>query len=279
MAARRLGGVMTYAQHLVSLRTYGLALALVFSPALMQVGDVGCEPADPTTLADLQFKPFQMPGQVLPEDMIAFEPGVMVYEVDLPDSVTQAMVVAEPAVESSEVTVQCVAGGTITGHPIDPALDWIPIDLPEGESVLEIIVHASPDQGSGFGEYTIVITRSEPADPTALADLQFRPFQMPGQELPEDMIAFEPGVMVYEVELPDSVTEAMVVAEPAARSSEVTVQCIAGGIITGHPIDPALDWIPIELPEGDSVLEVIVHASTEYGSEFGEYQIYVTRAL
>ncbi len=270
---------MTSTQRFISLKTYGLALALVFSPAFMQMGDVGCEPADPTTLADLQFRPFQMPDQELPEDMIAFESGVLVYEVELPDSVTQAMVVAEPAVESSAVTVQCVAGGTITGHPIDPALDWIPIDLPAGDSLLEVIVHASPEDGSGFGEYTIVITRAEPGDPTALADLQFRPFQMPGQELPEDMIAFESGVLVYEVELPDSVTEAMLVAEPAVESSAVTVQCVAGGIITGHPIDPALDWIPVDLPAGDSVLEVIVHASVEHGGEFGEYTIYVTRAL
>jgi len=151
---------MTFPQRFVSLKTYGLALALVFSPAFMQVDDVDCEPADPTTLADLQFRPFQMPGQELPEDMIAFESGVLVYEVELPDSVTQAMLVAEPAVESSAVSVQCIAGGTITGHPIDPALDWIPVDLPAGDSVLEVIVHPSGEHGTEFGMYTINVTRA-----------------------------------------------------------------------------------------------------------------------
>ena len=245
----------------------------------MQLDDVGCEPADPTTLADLQFRPFQVPGQELPEDMIAFESEVLVYEVELPDSVTEAMVVAEPAVESAALSIQCIAGGTISGHQIDPALDWTMVDLPAGDSVLEVIVHPSGEHGTDFGQYTIIVTRTELAHPTTLADLQFRPFQMPGQELPEDMIAFESGVSEYDVVLPDSVTEAMVVAEPAVESAAVSVQCVAGGTITGHQIDPALDWIPVDLPDGDSRLEVIVHPSGEHGTEFGQYTIHVTRAL
>jgi hypothetical protein len=151
---------MRNTRHWVALRTFGLAFAVVLTPAFMQVEDVGCEPADPTTLADLQFRPFLMPGQDLPEDLIAFESGVLVYDVELPDSVTQAMVVAIPAVESTELTVQCIAGGTITGHPIDPALDWIAIDLPEGDSVLDIILHPSGEHGTQFGEYWVYVRRA-----------------------------------------------------------------------------------------------------------------------
>ena len=146
LGGRRLGDVMRNTRHWAALRTFGLAFAIVLAPALM--GQDDCEPPDPTTLADLQFRPFQMPGQELPEDIIAFESGVLVYEVELPDSVTQAMLVAEPAVESSAVSVQCIAGGTITGHPIDPALDWIPVDLPAGDSVLEVVVHPSGEHGT-----------------------------------------------------------------------------------------------------------------------------------
>ena len=259
------------------MRSLGLALAVVLSPAVLQE-DVSCGAADPTALANLEFRPFQMPGQELPEDVLGFEPGVMEYAVELPDSVSQAMVVVEREVESSELSIQCIAGGTIDGHMFDPALPWTMIELPEGDSRLEIVVQARPELGGGYGFYTIHITRTQ-SDPTALVNLEFRPFQMPGQELPEDVLGFEPGVMEYTVELPDSVREAMVVVEREVESSELSIQCIAGGTIDGHMFDPALPWTMIELPEGDSRLEIVVQARPELGGGYGFYTIHVTRVL
>jgi hypothetical protein len=149
------------------------------------------------------------------------------------------------------------------------------IELPEGNSIVQIVVRASPELGGEVGVYTIGVTRERP-DPTVLANLEFRPFQM-GQELPYDVMTFESGVTDYTVELPDTVTEAMLVAQPLVESSELTVQCIAGGTIDGHPFDAGQNWTMIGLPEGNSVVQIVVRASTAEGGEIGIYTIQVTR--
>ena len=255
--------------------SFGLLLAVALSPVLLQQETCELEVPDPTALASLEFRPFQM-GSELPYDVMEFEVGVSEYAVELPESSTQAMIVAEPEVESSALSVQCIAGGTIDGHKFDPDLGWTMIDLPEGDSIVQVVVRAAPEEGSGTGMYTINVTRERP-DPTVLVNLEFRPFQM-GSELPYDVMEFEAGVMEYAVELPDSVTEAMVVAEAAVESSERTIQCIAGETIDGHAFDPGLSWTMIDVPEGESVVQVFVRASAELGSGMSMYTISITRA-
>lgn len=264
----------TTAKKLISLSSFGLLLAMVLAPALLQeTCDVDLP--DGTALANLEFRPFQV-GSELPHDVMTFESGVAEYAVVLPTSSRQAMIVAEPEVQSSRVSVQCIAGGAIDGHVCDPELDWTMIDLPEGNSIVQVVVRASDEQGSGTGMYTINVTRERP-DPTVLANLEFRPFQM-GRELPYDVMTFQRGVMEYAVEIPDSVTEAMVVAEPLVKSSTRTIQCIAGSTIDGHAFDPNLTWTMIDVPDGNSIVQVFVRATREEGSGLGMYTINITRA-
>jgi len=146
---------MRYSTHLVSLRTIGLAFAIVLSPAIMQTGDLDC--TGDTTLKTLEFKPFQMPGGGLPQDMLAFDPHERLYEVKLPDSVTQAMLIAEPTDPTAEVLVQCYVGTEwVAGHEMDPELDWFVIDLPEGDSTVRVYVRPS---GGAEGWYNINVLR------------------------------------------------------------------------------------------------------------------------
>ena len=143
---------------LVALSSFGLLLAVGLSPIFLQQESCEIEAPDPTALADLEFRPFHM-GQELPHDAIAFESGVTSYTLELPAHVTEAMVVAEPEVESSELTIQCIAGGTIDGHPFDAGQNWTMIGLPEGNSVVQIVVRASTAEGGEIGIYTIQVTR------------------------------------------------------------------------------------------------------------------------
>ncbi len=191
---------------LVALGSFGLLLAAALSPVFLQQEGCEIEGPDATGLANLEFRPFHM-GQELPETAITFEHGVTEYAVELPAHVTEAMVFAEPEVESSELTIQCIAGETIDGHAFGED-NWTTIQLPEGNSVVQIVVRANEQWGGNIGVYSINITRERP-DPTVLANLEFRPFQM-GQELPYDVMTFKKGVTEYTVELPESVTEAMV---------------------------------------------------------------------
>ena len=140
--------------HLVSLRTFGLAFAIVLTPALMQM-EPDC--SGDTTLAALEFKPFRMPGGELPQDVIAFEPDVLLYEVTLPTYVTQAMVVLEASDPTAELAVQCYdEEGFVEGHQINEELGWTVVDLPEGDSRVKIFVRP---EGGAEGCYIIRITR------------------------------------------------------------------------------------------------------------------------
>jgi hypothetical protein len=140
---------------------------------------------------------------------------------------------------------------------------------------VQVVVRASPEMGGGIGVYTINVTRERP-DPTMLVNFEFRPFQM-GREVPYDVMTFESGVDYYAIQIPDAVTEAMVVAEPAVESSELSIQCIAGGTIDGHQFDPDLNWTMIDVPEGNSLVQVVVRASPEEGGGIGVYTIRITR--
>lgn len=149
---------MRQSQHLVSLRTFALAFAVVLSPAFMQIDGGSCQ--GDTTLAALEFRPFRMPGMELPEDVIQFEPDVQLYEVELPAYVTQAMLVLEASDPTAELAVQCYDDeGFVAGHQIDEVLGWTVFDLPDGNSRVRVFVRPS---GGAEGQYTIAITR-EPA--------------------------------------------------------------------------------------------------------------------
>jgi hypothetical protein len=146
---------MRHSQHLVTLRTIALAFAVVLSPAFMQIDGGSCQ--GDTTLAALEFRPFRMPGMELPEDIIQFEPDVLLYEVELPAYVTQAMLVLEATDPTADLAVQCYSDdGFVAGHQIDEVLGWTVIDLPEGNSRVKVFVRPS---GGGEGCYIIRITR------------------------------------------------------------------------------------------------------------------------
>ena len=146
---------MRHSRHLVSLRTFALAFAVVLSPAFMQIDGGGCQ--GDTTLAALEFRPFRMPGMELPQDVIQFEPDVQLYEVTLPVYVTQAMLVLEASDPAADLAVQCYSDdGFVEGHQIDETLGWTVIDLPEGNSKVKVFVRPS---GGAEGCYIIRITR------------------------------------------------------------------------------------------------------------------------
>jgi len=140
---------------LVALRTFGLAFAIVLIPALMGMEEPSC--AGATTLEVLEFRPFQMPGEVTPQNAIAFDPEERVYAVELPEQIHQAMVVVEATDPTADLAIQCyVEEEFIAGHPIDEALGWTVIDLPSGDST--VIVWVRPLEGAE-GKYTFHITR------------------------------------------------------------------------------------------------------------------------
>ena len=125
-------------RHFVSLRTLGLAFAVALSPAVMQ-GAMDC--SGDTTLATLELRAFEgescMPGS----DLITFDPQVKVYAVDVPDLVTQAMLIAEPSDPAAGVAVQCyVDDELVAQHVSDPEQRWTVVDLPEGDSTIHVYV-------------------------------------------------------------------------------------------------------------------------------------------
>lgn len=112
---------------------------------------------------------------------------------------------------------------------------------------------------------------------TTLAALEFRPFRMPGMELPEDVIQFEAQVRLYEVELPAYVTQAMLVLEASDPTAELAVQCYDDeGFVAGHQINEVLGWTVVDLPDGDSRVKVIVRPT---GGAEDDYIIRITREL
>jgi hypothetical protein len=86
---------MTYPRHWVSFRAFGLAFAIVLTPALMQTSGT-CGVGD-TTLETLQF-------EVDGENLIgAFSPDQRVYEAMLPEGAEVATVIAISSYEKAEI--------------------------------------------------------------------------------------------------------------------------------------------------------------------------------
>ena len=151
---------MRYSRHLVSLRTFGLAFAVVLTPALMQVEVPSCE--GDTTLAVLEFKPLGMDVHPIPDLIADFDPQQRVYAVDIPAELiegqpTQVMVVAEATDATADLAIQCYVGDEfIAGHPMDPAYSWTMIDLPSGDSTVMVFVRPA---GGDEGKYAIHVNR------------------------------------------------------------------------------------------------------------------------
>ena len=145
---------MRYSTHSVWLKVLGLAFAVLLAPMIMGQ-ELDC--TGDTSLAVLEFKPFQMPGQDLPEDMLAFQHDQQVYRVELPDSVTQAMLVAEATDPMAEVMVDCYVGTEwVAGHMLDAELGWFVINLPEPDSIVRVTVSA---MGGATDWYNIEVIR------------------------------------------------------------------------------------------------------------------------
>ena len=144
---------MRHSRHLVALRTFGLAFAVVLTPAFMQMEpDCGGD----SSLAVLEFRPFNVSRTL--ENVIDFDSQQRVYEVELGEQSHQAMVVAEATDPSAELAIQCYVGDDfIAGHPMDPSRTWTVIDLPSGDST--VMVWVRPPEGAE-GKYTFHITRS-----------------------------------------------------------------------------------------------------------------------
>lgn len=146
---------MRYATHLVSIKVLGVAFAILLAPMIMGQDSMDC--TGDTSLAVLEFKPFQMPGQELPDDLLGFEPSKLVYRLDLPDSVERGFLVAEPTDPAALVVVTCRVGAELVGvHAMDPALGWFVIELPEGDSTVRVNVSAA---GGAEGWYAIDVFR------------------------------------------------------------------------------------------------------------------------
>jgi len=149
------GVVMRYSTHLVSIKVIGMAFAILLAPMIMGQDSMDC--TGDTSLAVLEFKPFQMPGQELPDDLLGFEPSKLVYRLDLPDSVERGFLVAEPTDPTSLVVVHCYVGAEEVGlHVMDPATGWFVIELPEGDSTVRVTVSAT---GGAEGWYAIDVFR------------------------------------------------------------------------------------------------------------------------
>lgn len=141
-------------RHFVSLRTLGLAFAVALSPAFMQ-GAMDC--SGDTTLAELELRAFEGDSCMPAENMVAFDPQVKVYQVEVPDLVTQAMLIAEPTDPTAGVAVQCyVEGVMVAQHVSDPEQRWTVVDLPEGDSTIHVYVKPA---GGAVSWYAIDVHR------------------------------------------------------------------------------------------------------------------------
>ena len=147
---------MGYSTHLVSLKVVGLAFAVLLCPMIMGQVDPSC--TGDASLAALEFRPFQMPGQRDgPVDLLGFTHDVSMYVVELPDSVTQAMLIAEPTDPTAEVVVNCYVGTEfVEAHMMDPELGWFVINLPEGNSTVRVNIST---MGGVEGWYNIDVFR------------------------------------------------------------------------------------------------------------------------
>jgi hypothetical protein len=142
---------MTYVKHWASFRAFGLAFAIVLSPALMQTDDVSCVGEDLVRLEMLEI-------EIAGEDMITFDPMEAVYEVTLPEG-TEGVVVRAKAIDPETRVVYVLddscpgieAVGVTEAGGGEVTLE----SVPEGHSVLKVVAEA----GIGMAQtYRILFT-------------------------------------------------------------------------------------------------------------------------
>ena len=130
---------MTVSRNRSIWRTFGLAFAIVLTPALMQTqGDCGLPPGD-AQLAVLKAVPWG--GG---EDMIvAFDPGVQGYEVMVPEGMETMVIRAESSDPAAAVQYThgdgCVE---LASEDLTAGGGLFTLEPPEGHSNLVIWVHA-----------------------------------------------------------------------------------------------------------------------------------------
>lgn len=143
---------MTYPQHLVWLRPFGLALAIMLIPALM--GQSDCNPGD-TTLSVLEF-------DVDGENLIVFDPQERIYDVLVPETLETAMIRALPTDPNALVSYEASFGheAAEAAEAVEKGVGMgggeVLFTLPPGESALIITVEAP--EGARLG-YAINVIR------------------------------------------------------------------------------------------------------------------------
>ncbi len=135
-------------------RTFGLAFAIVLTPALMQTGDSYCEPnLDHDSLAVLNVS-------VGGEDMIAFDPGQRSYEVMLAEDPGMILIRAETINDQAAVLYNLTDGceSVVKGTLPEGGGLFTLEPLPEGHSWLKIWVK---EVGYQAQDYTVFFARPE----------------------------------------------------------------------------------------------------------------------
>lgn len=130
-------------RHFVSLRTLGLACAVALSPALMQQEPDCTSDGGETRLQNLELLAFEgescMPG----DDMLTFDPQVKIYQVEVSEEVSEAMLIAEPMDPEARVMTRCYVDGDLVGeHMSHPTQRWGVVEFPEGDSTIHVEVTA-----------------------------------------------------------------------------------------------------------------------------------------
>ena len=134
-----------------SLRTFGLAFAIVLSPALMQT-DATCHAAGE---GHLQLLEVEVAGQ----DMLAFDPMQFSYDIKLPEGVESIVVRAQPFDPEASVSFNLHdACAPVAQGEFPPEGEVTIEDVPIGHSVLMVYGHAPGDWGEAAA-YTILLTQ------------------------------------------------------------------------------------------------------------------------
>ena len=145
-----------------SLRTFGLAFAIVLSPALMQTDEImGCTPeGEPTTHWRGDTQLVLLAVEVGGEDMIEFAPEEEVYEVMLPDGFEEMLVKAQSRDPDARVSYNLSDGCEPTAYGNLPtgggefAIEAEAVH--EGHSLLKVSVHAPEGKADA---YSIFLTQ------------------------------------------------------------------------------------------------------------------------
>lgn len=141
------------ARHTSTWKAFGMAFAIVLTPALMQTEDMSCFHSKGEVR--LETLAVEIDG----EDMIAFVPEQDTYEVMLPESheaiVVRAEAMASDATVSYNLTDGCpppIESGEIGTGGGEVTLET----MPEGHTILTVWVHALAGKA---GSYTIFFTQ------------------------------------------------------------------------------------------------------------------------